>query len=40
MKEKESNDYGDFYSWDEHDFDVGGKEEAERGNTHTSSAGT
>ena len=40
MKEKEGNDYNNADSWGEQDFDVRGKEGAEWGNTHTSSAGT
>ena len=28
MKNKEGNDYDDADSWDEHDFDVGGKDGA------------
>ena len=35
MKEKECDDYGDAKSWDEHDFDVGGKEGAEWGNNES-----
>ena len=31
LKEKEGDDYDDADSWDEHDFDVGGKEGAEWG---------
>ena len=32
LKEKDGYDYDDANSWDEHDFDVGGKEVAEWGN--------
>ena len=32
LKEKEGNDYDDANLWDEHNFDVGGKDGAEWGN--------
>ena len=32
LKEKEGDDYNDADSWNEHNFDVGGKDEAEWGN--------
>ena len=40
MKEKEGDDYNDADLWDEHNFDLGGKDGEEWENTHTSSAGT
>ena len=40
MKDKEGNNYNNVDSWEDHDFDVGGEDGTEWGNTHTSSAGT
>ena len=39
MKDKEGNDYGDSDSWDEHYFDVGGKEGEEWGNDEREEGG-